>query len=131
MIVTEVLFKFAEPATRTNERILAFASITIDDMLVIRDLKVIAVNGGILVAFPSRKLTDRCNHCGTKNHLKARFCNDCGSRLDECRATRGIEGRAKLHSDIAHPITAACRQAMEAAVLAEYHRQVKGQEVAA
>jgi len=131
MNVTEVLFKFADAATRTNERILAFASITIDDMFVIRDLKVIEGKSGILVAFPSRKLTDRCNHCGTKNHLRARFCNDCGARLDECRATRGSEGRAKLHSDIAHPINAACRQAMEAVVLAEYHRQAKGEEIAA
>lgn len=131
MNITEVLFKFADIATRTNERILAFASITLDDMFVIRDLKVVAGNGGILVAFPSRKLTDRCNHCGTKNHLRARFCNDCGSRLDERRATRDGEGKVKLHADLAHPITAECRQAMEAAVLAEYHRQVKGQEVAA
>jgi stage V sporulation protein G len=69
---------------------------------------------------PSRKLTDRCHNCGTKNHLRSRFCNQCGSRLDENRAIRDADGRAKLHADIAHPINSTCREKIQGAVLASY-----------
>src|SRR6516225_7060206 len=93
-----------EDNSGSNERLQAFCSITFDDMFVIRDLKIIEGAKGFFVAMPSRKLTDRCHHCGTKNHLRSRFCNQCGARLDENRAIRDADGRAKLHADIAHPI---------------------------
>src|SRR3954454_17136159 len=109
-----------EDNSGSNERLQAFCSITFDDMFVIRDLKIIEGAKGFFVAMPSRKLTDRCNHCGTKNHLRSRFCNQCGSRLDENRAIRDADGRAKLHADIAHPINSACREKIQAAVLASY-----------
>ena len=59
--------------------------------------------------------------CGCKNHLRARFCNQCGHRLDENRATRDADGRAKLHADIAHPINSACREVIQTAVIKAYH----------
>lgn len=118
--ITEVRIKLMEDNSGSNERLQAFCSITFDDMFVIRDLKIIEGSKGFFVAMPSRKLTDRCPHCGNKNHLRARFCNQCGSRLDENRALRDAEGRAKLHADIAHPINSACREKIQSAVLASY-----------
>jgi stage V sporulation protein G len=118
--ITEVRIKLMEDNSGSNERLQAFCSITFDDMFVIRDLKIIEGSKGFFVAMPSRKLTDRCPHCGNKNHLRARFCNQCGSRLDENRALRDAEGRAKLHADIAHPINSACREKIQGAVLASY-----------
>jgi len=118
--ITEVRIKLMEDNSGSNERLQAFCSITFDDMFVIRDLKIIEGAKGFFVAMPSRKLTDRCNHCGTKNHLRSRFCNQCGSRLDENRALRDAEGRAKLHADIAHPINSACREKIQSAVLSAY-----------
>jgi stage V sporulation protein G len=109
-----------EDNSGSNERLQAFCSITFDDMFVIRDLKIIEGAKGFFVAMPSRKLTDRCHNCGTKNHLRSRFCNQCGSRLDENRAIRDADGRAKLHADIAHPINSMCREKIQAAVLASY-----------
>lgn len=120
MEITEVRIKLMEDNSGSNERLQAFCSITFDDMFVIRDLKIIEGAKGFFVAMPSRKLSDRCGHCGTKNHLRSRFCNQCGSRLDESRALRDTEGRAKLHADIAHPINSACREMLQAAVLASY-----------
>lgn len=120
MEITEVRIKLMEDNSGSNERLQAFCSITFDDMFVTRDLKIIEGAKGFFVAMPSRKLTDRCNHCGTKNHLRSRFCNQCGSRLDENRALRDADGRAKLHADIAHPINSACREKIQAAVLATY-----------
>jgi len=118
--ITEVRIKLMEDNSGSNERLQAFCSITLDDMFVIRDLKIIEGSKGFFVAMPSRKLSDRCGHCGTKNHLRSRFCNQCGSRLDESRALRDAEGRAKLHADIAHPINSGCREKLQAAVLAAY-----------
>src|SRR5205814_319292 len=106
-----------------NERLQAFCSVTFDDAFVVRDLKIIEGTKGSFVAMPSRKLTDRCVQCGSKNHLRARYCNQCGAKLDEDRATRDAAGRAKLHADIAHPINSACREVIQTAVLKSYQEE--------
>src|SRR5262245_28041110 len=103
-----------------NERLQAFCSVTFDDAFVVRDLKIIEGTKGSFVAMPSRKLTDRCPQCSSKNHLRARFCNQCGAKLDEHRAVRDADGRAKLHADIAHPINSACREVIQSAVIKAY-----------
>jgi stage V sporulation protein G len=118
--ITEVRIKLMED---NNERLLAFCSVTFDDAFVVRDLKIIEGAKGSFVAMPSRKLTDRCPQCGYKNHLRARFCNQCGGKLDEDRATRDADGRAKLHADIAHPINSSCREVIQGAVLRSYQEE--------
>jgi len=118
--ITEVRIKLMED---NNERLLAFCSITFDDAFVIRDLKIIEGAKGSFVAMPSRKLTDRCQQCGSKNHLRARYCNQCGHKLDEDRATRDADGRAKLHADIAHPINSACREVVQTAIIKAYQEE--------
>jgi stage V sporulation protein G len=120
VVITEVRIKLVE---ENNERLMAFCSITLDNAFVIRDLKIIEGTKGLFVAMPSRKLTDRCGHCGSKNHLRARFCNNCGHKLDENRASRDIEGRAKLHADIAHPINSACRETMQGAIIKAFSEE--------
>ncbi|MEN0111874.1 MAG: septation protein SpoVG family protein, partial [Planctomycetota bacterium] len=77
------------------------------------------------VAMPSRKLTAHCQSCGMKNHLRARFCNQCGSRLDETRVIKDSDGRAKLYADIAHPINSRCREQIQSRVVAEYHDELE------
>src|SRR5215813_6037514 len=106
-----------------NERLQAFCSVTFDDAFVVRDLKIIEGTKGSFVAMPSRKLTDRCGSCGCKNHLRARYCNQCGHKLDEDRATRDATGRAKLHADIAHPINSACREVIQTAVIRAFQEE--------
>jgi stage V sporulation protein G len=120
VVITEVRIKLMED---NNERLLAFCSVTFDDAFVVRDLKIIEGAKGSFVAMPSRKLTDRCGQCGCKNHLRARYCNQCGHKLDEERAIRDAEGRAKLHADIAHPINSACREVIQSAILKAYHEE--------
>lgn len=117
MVITEVRIKLCE---ENNERLMAFCSVTFDNAFVVRDLKIIEGTKGVFVAMPSRKLTDRCHGCGCKNHLRARFCNSCGHRLDEGRAVRDTDGRAKLHADIAHPINSGSREMIQAAIVRAY-----------
>jgi len=119
--ITEVRVKLTEAK---KNRLQAFCSITIDNDFVVRDLKVIEGHKGAFVAMPSRKLTDRCPKCGGKNHLMAQYCNDCGTKLDEKRASRGT-GRLKLHADTAHPINSNCREEIQKKVLAAYKEEVE------
>ncbi|MBY0522468.1 MAG: SpoVG family protein [Gemmataceae bacterium] len=120
MEITEVRIKLVQD---NNERLQAFCSVTFDDAFVIRDLKIIEGTKGSFVAMPSRKLTDRCQQCGCKNHLRARHCNQCGGKLDEDRAIRDADGRAKLHADIAHPINSGCREVIQGAVIRAYQEE--------
>lgn len=121
MEITEVRVKLVG---ESSERVKAFCSVTLDHEFVIRDLKVIEGTSGLFLAMPSRKLADRCPKCSGKNHLRARFCNYCGGKLNENRAPRDDQGRAKLHADVAHPINAACRETMQTAVIDAYSQEV-------
>jgi stage V sporulation protein G len=126
MQLTEVRISLC--GDHTN-RLKAFCSLTFDDAFVIRDVKLIDGHDGPFLAMPSRKLTDHCPRCSEKNHLRARFCSNCGTRLNEQRSLRHHNGsgphRLKLHADIAHPISAHCRQQIEERVMAEYYREVE------
>lgn len=122
MEITEVRIKLMP---QRNDKLRAFCSITLDNAFVIRDLKVIEGTKGAFVAMPSRKLTDRCPRCGMKNHLRAKFCTECGLRLPAERVSRDFQGRAKLHADIAHPINSATRDAMQRKVLDAYEKEIE------
>ena len=122
MQITEVRVKLVG---RKNERLKAFCSITFDGDFVIRDVKVIEGTNGLFVAMPSRRITDRCPMCRNKNPLRARFCSECGARLDESRAPRDGHGRLKLHVDIAHPVNATCRQDIEKAIFQAYEQELE------
>ena len=108
-------------------RLKAFCSLTFDSAFVIRDVKLIDGKDGLFLAMPSRKLADHCPKCREKNHLRARYCNECGARLDENRFARYQNGggRLKLHADIAHPINADCRREIERSVAKAYHDELE------
>ena len=114
MEITEVRVKLME---EPGERLQAFCSITFDDAFVIRDLKIIEGTTGPFVAMPSRKLTAHCPQCGSKNHLRAGYCNQCGARLKEPSAAKDEDGRSKLYADIAHPINSLCREMIQQRVI--------------
>ncbi|MEK6765488.1 MAG: septation protein SpoVG family protein [Planctomycetota bacterium] len=130
MNITEVRVKLTEAK---KNRLQAFCSITIDNDFVVRDLKIIEGYKGAFVAMPSRKLADKCTKCGCKNHLRARFCNDCGTKLDDKRAlgeSRGeareeSRGKFKLYADTAHPINSKCRDEIEQKVLAAFKEETE------
>ncbi len=122
MEITEVRIKLMEDS---DDRLRAFCSITFDDSFVVRDLKIIDGTSGPFVAMPSRKLTSHCPKCHAKNHLRARFCNQCGGAQAQERAVRDPEGRAKLYADIAHPINSVCREMIQSRVIVEYQGELE------
>jgi len=121
MVVTEVKVKLVP---RTDDKLLAFACITFEQSFVIRDIKIIQGTRDIFVAMPSRKITDRCVKCSSKNHLQALYCNQCGTKLQSKRVRADERGRAKLHADIAHPINVRCRKHIQEAILKEFKAEL-------
>lgn len=122
MEISEIRVKLVDDP---DEKLLAFCTITFDHEFVVRDLKIIRGPNGPFVAMPSRKLTDRCHSCGGKNHLRSRYCNDCGRQLDPNRAGRDERGRAKLHTDIAHPIHAESRGRIQGRIIDAFSIEVE------
>ncbi len=122
MNITEIRIKLV-PGKRDKLR--GFASITVDSCVVIRDIKIIEGGQGVFVAMPSRKLCDRCPSCAGKNHMRARYCNDCGARMDQSRADNDERGRPRLYADVAHPINAKAREFVQGRVLAEYQLELE------
>jgi stage V sporulation protein G len=121
MEITEVRVKLT---SNQSDRVRAFCSVTFDREFVVRDIKVIEGTSGLFVAMPSRKISDHCPKCRGKNHLRAKHCNECGTKLRENRAPRNGAGRSKLHADIAHPINMSCRERLQDAILEEDEAEV-------
>jgi stage V sporulation protein G len=120
--ITEVRIKLIG---RRSDKLRAFCSVTFDNAFVIRDLKIIEGQRGAFVAMPSRKVCERCPKCSCKNHLRAKFCNDCGTRLPEAAPPGEADARVKLHADIAHPINASARESVQKRILEAYTEEVE------
>lgn len=121
MNITEVRIKLVR---NQRDKLRGFATITVDDFLVVRDIKVIDGPRGLFVAMPSRKLHDHCPSCNGKNPLRARHCNDCGMRLARNRGQTDERGRVRLYADIAHPIHQRGRDEVQTRVLEAYKAEL-------
>jgi stage V sporulation protein G len=121
--LTEVRIKLLSARQGHEDRLRAFCTVTFENAFVVRDLKIIEGQNGYFVAMPSRKLTARCPRCSGKNHLRARFCNDCGAHLKPRPVTE--ENRLRFHADIAHPINARTRGVLEKNILDAYEQEVE------
>ncbi len=124
MQITEVkIFK----KENRDKKLRAFATLTFDDCFVVRDLKVIEGNKGLFVAMPSRRVKEPCQSCGQRNVVRSKFCNNCGKQLDP----NVHVSRENEHKDIAHPITLACRELVQKAVLDAFEKELHATEVVA
>jgi stage V sporulation protein G len=124
--ITEIRVKLMTGADERGEKLKAFCSVTFDNEIVVRDVKLIEGPKGLFVAMPSRKLMGRCPRCRGKNALRARFCNECGRRLREEEAAVAEEpgiGR-RLYADVAHPIHARARDLLQRAVVEAYEHEL-------
>lgn len=122
MKITEVRIKPVQSGIGA-EKLRAWCAITFDSSFVIRDVKIIEGGEGLFLAMPSRRTTERCSGCGGKNHLRARFCNDCGKKLSGGAPDAG-EGSRRVFVDIAHPINADMRRAIHDSVIRAFHEEV-------
>jgi stage V sporulation protein G len=125
MQVTSARVKLA--GVGEDPHLLAYCSVTLDDALAIRDVRVVrSRQGNLFVAFPTRTMTDHCPVCHARNALVDPYCGKCGryrgawmSRAQQ----RMPDGRLKLHADIIYPISQAVRGPLEAAILAAFYEE--------
>ncbi|TWU51101.1 SpoVG family protein [Rubripirellula reticaptiva] len=120
MEITEIRIKLMEGS---EDRLRAFCSITIDNAFVVRDLKIIDGTSGPFVAMPSRKLSGHCNRCNYKNHLRASYCNQCGTKIQNDSHDNHDQPQ-KLYADVAHPINSECRELIQNAVITEFEAEL-------
>ncbi len=120
MNITEVRIKLMED---DHDQLLAFCSITFDKVFVVENVKIIKGSNGIFVAMPSRRIMDYCPKCSAKNPVDSHFCDQCGERLNDNRASYDHLGRPKLYADIVHPINSACRKMIQTTVLDAYKKE--------
>lgn len=124
MEITEVKIFMKEGQ---DKKLKAYATLTFDDMFVVRNVKIIDGNKGLFVAMPSRKIKEPCPKCGFRNTVRSKFCNQCGSSVPmvEHRSSAGgsDDARQSEHKDIAHPITAECRDYIQKKVLEAYEKE--------
>jgi len=120
MKITEVKVKLM---LGHHKNLLGFCAVILDGEFLVKDIKIIDSGKGPFISMPSRKLTDRCPRCRSKNHLRARYCNECGCRLDENRALIKGDSRPALHIDLAHPLTQDLRSRLATALIAEYQSE--------
>ena len=114
------------PTESKDGKLKAFATMTFDDWFVVRNVKVIQGSSGLFVAMPSRKAMGSCPKCRFKNVIGSKYCNQCGSQLDQNAVKEEAHGDAQGgHMDIAHPITQECRVYIQDKILEAYNKEAK------
>lgn len=124
MKITEVR---VYPKEDGDKKLRAFATVTFDDCFVVRDIKIIEGTKGYFVAMPSRRMKESCPKCGHRNAVRSRYCNQCGVNLPpppvESEREMDPSARQSEHKDVAHPITAECRDYLQRTVLEAYQKE--------
>jgi len=105
-----------------SRKLLAFASVALDDALVIREFKILHDGERPHVVMPSRLRFVRCPQCRSRVPVRTSFCGDCGTRNES--GARVKSGSAQ-HVDLAYPTNAEFREHLEASVLAAYQNELR------
>ena len=109
-----------------DKKLKAYATVTFDNVFVVRDIKVIEGGTGLFIAMPSRKVKHACPKCAFKNELRSKYCNQCAAPLPvEANPQRAEEMPSSQaeHRDIAHPITQVFREQLQKKVLEVYTQE--------
>lgn len=109
-----------------DKKLKAYATVTFDNVFVVRDIKVIQGGTSLFIAMPSRKLKHACPKCAFKNESRSKYCNQCAALLPvETNPQRAeeISSSQAEHRDIAHPITQSFREQLQKKVLQAYTQE--------
>ena len=109
-----------------DKKLKAYATVTFDNVFVVRDIKVIEGKTGLFIAMPSRKVKHACPKCAFKNELRSKYCNQCAAPLPVEAVplhTEEVSASQAEHRDIAHPITQAFREYLQNEILDAYAQE--------
>ncbi len=110
---------------RPGQKLRAFCSVAIDDVLVIRDFKVFEDSDGPFLAMPSRLRFERCPACAAKVAADAAYCSHCGKKLDLSNA---VDDETPRHVEIVYPTRRTMRRHLEDRILEAYRAEVRRAE---
>ena len=109
-----------------DKKLKAYTTVTFDQALVIRNIKVIQGVDGMFIAMPSRKLKFSCPKCSFKNEIGSKYCSKCGALLpSEQKAEDDDSDTKSQHRDVAHPITKEFRDYLQTKVLEAYKKETE------
>ncbi len=109
-----------------DKKLKAYATVTFDNVFVVRDIKVIQGGTELFIAMPSRKVKHACPKCAFKNELRSKYCNQCAELLPVETNPQRVEEMPSSqaeHRDIAHPITQSFREYLQKKVLEVYTQE--------
>ena len=109
-----------------DKKLKSYATVTFDNVFVVRNIKVIEGSTGLFIAMLSRKVKHPCPKCSFKNELRSKYCNQCGAALPVEAIPQRVEeaGNSQSeHKDIAHPITQQFREYLQKRVLEAYEQE--------
>ncbi len=111
-----------------DKKLKAYATVTLDSVFVVRNIKVIQGVNGFFIAMPSRKLKFSCPHCNFKNEVGSKFCNQCAGSLPPQQPSNLEDNDSKSeHRDIAHPVTQQFRDQLQSKILECYRLETERQ----
>ena len=108
------------PYEKTKLR--AVASMTLDNVFVVKDIKVIDGRKGLFVAMPCTQITKKCRGCKSNNPVSNKFCANCGKEFKNDRRLTLVR-RKEDYRDIAHPICKDCRKYIEDTIVSAYKQK--------
>jgi len=109
---------------KPNSRLRAYASVTFDDVFVVRDIRIIEGKKGLFVAMPSKKMQRNCPQCGFKNPVTNKFCGSCGTKLNPVEKKEEMKDvPSQQHRDLAHPIKTEFRDYIQEKVIEEFKKK--------
>ncbi|MDD5045265.1 MAG: septation protein SpoVG family protein [Candidatus Omnitrophica bacterium] len=117
------------PKDSPDKKLRAYATVTFDNVFVVRNIKVIEGSTGLFIAMPSRKVKHPCPKCNFKNESKSKYCNMCAAQLPLIQrpvTPSDVNNLQSEHKDIAHPITQTFREYLQKTVLEAYEKQKTG-----
>ncbi len=115
------------PKEGPDKKLKGYATVTFDNVFVVRNIKVISGSSGLFIAMPSRKAKSPCPKCSFKNEVGSRFCNKCGGAfpMQEEKVVSASDVITSEHRDIAHPVTQQFRESLQNKVLEAFRKEVK------
>ena len=115
-----------------DKKLKAYTTVTFDNVLVIRNIKVIQGAEALFIAMPSRKVKMLCPQCNFKNEVGSKFCNKCGASLPTENFKTDEDPDVKSqHRDIAHPINKEFREYLQKHILTAYQKEAESHKNAA
>jgi DNA-binding cell septation regulator SpoVG len=105
-----------------HEPLRGFANAVLAQQFLIRRLKIVQGDSGLLIYSPSTNNETACPYCTEPNPLRFRDCQWCGRQLpsEEERVGCAENERVNRRTEHCHPVDGAFRDHLKAAVLAAF-----------